>query len=359
MAKSSRLLALIAAFLLVVVLCNDPSMSVQAGSNKNYPDSLSGGVAALLDPNVTEDNLVMSATAYELNQSAGEEKPKEDTLVMVNVDSVLNVRAGVGQDTQKVGEIYKDCGGTILERQDGWTKLQSGNLIGWAKDDYLLFGEEAHNLANDVGKRIAINEAEGLRVRVEPSNEAELWGYMAKGEMMEVHSVSEDGWVSINYEGNIGYVSEEFVELDFKIATGETLDEIKARKEAEFEITRHKNFGAYETDEATKMLLAALIHCEARGESYEGQVAVGAVVMNRVRSKAYPNTIHAVIYAPYQFTPATFGIVDQVLASGKINESCIRAAEEALSGVSPVSDFTHFRTVNGREGYIIGNHVFY
>ena len=107
------------------------------------------------------------------------------------------------------------------------------------------------------------------------------------------------------------------------------------------------------------MLLAALIHCEARGESYEGQLAVGAVVMNRVRSAAYPNSIHGVIYASGQFSPAMSGKVNRVLESGKIYPSCIQAAEEALSGVSNVGDLTHFRRNDGRDGIVIGNHVFH
>ena len=107
------------------------------------------------------------------------------------------------------------------------------------------------------------------------------------------------------------------------------------------------------------MLLAALIQCEAGAESYEGKVAVGAVVMNRVRSAAYPNSIHGVIYASGQFTPAMNGKVNAVYESGKISASCIQAAEEALSGVSNVGDLTHFRRNNGREGLVIGNHVFY
>ena len=119
------------------------------------------------------------------------------------------------------------------------------------------------------------------------------------------------------------------------------------------------NYGEYTVDADTTLLLAALIHCEAGGEPYEGQVAVGAVVMNRVRSKAYPDTIHGVIYASGQFTPAMSGKVNRVLESGKIYESCIKAAEEALSGVSNVGDLTHFRRVNGREGLVIGHHVFY
>ena len=130
-------------------------------------------------------------------------------------------------------------------------------------------------------------------------------------------------------------------------------------EEAEKEAKRHVNYGEYTTDADTTLLLAALIQCEAGGESYEGKVAVGAVVMNRVRSSAYPDTIHSVIYASGQFTPAMSGKLNRVLESGKISDSCIKAAEEALSGVSNVGDLTHFRRNNGREGLVIGNHVFY
>jgi spore germination cell wall hydrolase CwlJ-like protein len=147
--------------------------------------------------------------------------------------------------------------------------------------------------------------------------------------------------------------------LDFLIDSGETIDEIKVREEAEREAKRHVNYGQYTTDADTTMLLAALIYCEAGGESYEGKVAVGAVVMNRVRSSAYPDTIHSVIYASGQFTPAMSGKVNRVLAAGKVTESCIQAAEDAISGVSNVGDMTHFRRNNGREGLVIGNHVFY
>lgn len=106
-------------------------------------------------------------------------------------------------------------------------------------------------------------------------------------------------------------------------------------------------------------LLAAIIHCEARGESYEGQVAVGAVVLNRVKSDSFPDTIKEVIYQKGQFTPVAKGTLDNVLLSGKINQSCIEAARAALSGENPIGDCLYFRTLNGTEGkYIIGNHVF-
>ena len=106
--------------------------------------------------------------------------------------------------------------------------------------------------------------------------------------------------------------------------------------------------------------MAALIYCEAGGESYEGKLAVGAVVCNRVRSASYQDTLQGVIYASGQFTPAMSGKVDRVMASGKIPQSCIDAAVEALGGYTNVGDRLYFRRNNGtREGVVIGNHVFY
>lgn len=333
-------------------------MTAHAGSTKNYLDELNGGVAAILDPVYDNSAEIIDATAKELNLTLTIEE-EESTLVMANVKDALNVRSEASEEATKVGKLYKDCGGTILERRDGWTKLQSGNIIGWAKDDYLLFDEEAEAMANDVGRLIATINTETLRVRTEPGTDAQIFGLLPKGEIVEALSEEEDGWVCIDYEGKDGYVSAEYVTLDFQIDAGETMEEIKAREEAEKEAKRHKNYGEYTTDADTTMLLAALIQCEAGGESYEGQLAVGAVVMNRVRSAAYPDSIHGVIYASGQFSPAQSGKLNAVYESGRIKESCIKAAQEALDGVSNVGDLTHFRRNNGREGLVIGNHVFY
>lgn len=357
MARSKGVLVAAMGLVLSMVVIAQTSITAEAGS-RNYLNELNGGVAAILESSRTNVAEIINATAKELNITLSQEE-EQSTLVMANVKNALNVRSEASEDAEKVGKLYKDCGGTILERKDGWTKLQSGNVIGWAKDEYLLFDEEAKSLANDVGKMIATVSTETLRVRTQPGTDATILGLLPEGEITEVIGNSEDEWVCIDYEGKDGYVSSEFVTLDFQIDAGETLEEIKIREEAEREAKRHVNYGQYTTDADTTLLLAALIHCEAGGESYEGQVAVGAVVMNRVRSKAYPDTIHGVIYASGQFTPAMSGKVNRVLESGKIYPSCIKAAEEALSGVSNVGDLTHFRRNNGREGLVIGNHVFY
>lgn len=359
MAKSRKRFTALLGLVLSLATVLQTDLSVLAmGSGLS---DMRGGVAAVLDPGSSNSAEVVGATAQELNidLNAQQEEEPESTLVMANVKNALNVRSDASEDAAKVGKLYKDCGGTIIERRDGWTKLQSGNVVGWASDEYLLFGDEALALANDVGKTVATIDASALRVRENPDLDAAVLGTVPKGEIIEVLDKGEDGWVRVDYEGSDGWVSAEYVVLDFQIDAGETIEEIKAREAAEKEAKRHVNYGEYTTDADTTLLLAALIQCEAGNEIYEGQLAVGAVVMNRVRSSAYPNSIHGVIYASGQFTPALNGKVNSLYESGRIKDSCIQAAEEAISGVSNVGDMTHFRRNNGREGIVIGNHVFY
>lgn len=112
--------------------------------------------------------------------------------------------------------------------------------------------------------------------------------------------------------------------------------------------------------ESDRYLLANLIYCEAGGETYEGQVAVGSVVINRVLSSTFPDTVVGVIYQSKQFSPVASGRLDLALASNKATASCYRAADEAMSGVTNVGSCVFFRTpIEGLSGINIGGHVFY
>lgn len=113
-------------------------------------------------------------------------------------------------------------------------------------------------------------------------------------------------------------------------------------------------------EEGDRMLLANLIYCEAGAEPYSGQVAVGAVVINRVLSSRYPNTIVGVIYQNKQFSPVNDGHLALALANDRATASCYQAADEAMSGVTNVGHCVYFRTpIPGIEGIRIGGHVFY
>lgn len=112
------------------------------------------------------------------------------------------------------------------------------------------------------------------------------------------------------------------------------------------------------TSSSDAAMLAALIQCEAGGESYEGKLAVGSVVMNRVRSSHFPNTVAGVIYQSGQFSPVASGRFASVLAKGA-NQSCRQAAGEVLGGRITVNCLYFRRNSGGIPGTVIGNHVFY
>lgn len=114
----------------------------------------------------------------------------------------------------------------------------------------------------------------------------------------------------------------------------------------------------YVPAESDDYLLGAIIQCEAEGEPYEGKLAVGSVVMNRVKSSFFPNTISGVVYQSGQFSPVASGRLAYRLSAG-VNSECLQAAQEVLNGTITLNCL-FFRTNNGIiQGTVIGNHVFY
>lgn len=114
----------------------------------------------------------------------------------------------------------------------------------------------------------------------------------------------------------------------------------------------------YVPEDSDAYLLGAIIQCEAEGESYEGKLAVGSVVLNRVKSSYFPNSISGVIYQSGQFSPVASGRLAYRLETG-VNSTCLQAAQEVLNGNITLSSL-YFRTNNGYvQGTVIGNHVFY
>ena len=179
----------------------------------------------------------------------------------------------------------------------------------------------------------------------------------------------------------IGQTSKKVLEYDELIDTAE--ETLKAREQelADTEADLEKALAQYEEEkrlaqlarqsawrdisevtfeEGDRYLLANLIYCEAGGEIYEGKVAVGAVVINRVLSSKYPDTVTGVIYQKSQFSPAGSGRLAYALSVDKATDDCYRAADEAMSGVTNVGNCLYFRTpIPGLTGQQIGNHIFY
>ncbi len=153
-------------------------------------------------------------------------------------------------------------------------------------------------------------------------------------------------------------------QLDAQNATVSALEKQLAeerRLQAASDASSWRSLGSISFEEGDRMLLANLIYCEAGGEPYAGQVAVGAVVINRLMSGAFPNTMSGVIYQNNQFSPAMSGRLAVALASDEATASCYQAADEAMAGQTNVGNCLFFRTPIPQvtPKYTIGGHIFY
>ena len=291
---------------------------------------------------------------------ASEEEPQDEwqNRLMANVEESLNVRTEASEESALAGKLRKGDVAEVTERGEEWSKITSGNVSGYVKNEFCVFGDDAHNYANENCTTNAKVLEGGLRLRAEASEEAQICDVAAP-----------EGWVAVSHGDGVAYVSSQYVEVSLATGTGITVEEeqaIIAKQKAEEEAKRAQEAAqaqaavqnapaAASYDETT--ILAATIQLEAGNEPYEGQVAVGAVIMNRVRSGGYPNSISGVVYQAGQFSVS--GRIAATAASG-VKSSCMQAAQAAIGGMDNTGGALSFAPVSsGRGGLVIGNHSFY
>lgn len=326
------------------------------------------------------DNNSTESESKEVQPELTKEEEKWQDYLMADVEQSLNVRKKASEDAEIVGKLYKGDRAKILKAGDEWTKIESGNVKGYVKTSYCVTGTKALKYAKKNCDTIATVNTDGLRLRSKQSTEkGKVITAVASGTKLKVKTKekTKDGWVAVVYDNDLCYVSEDYVDVSLKTGKGVTLEEEAAQKaaeeaakkaaaEAEAAKNAAANSGAATTqgsavsasaDDVT--LLAAIIQCEAGGCSYAGQLAVGAVVMNRVKSSSFPNTISGVIYQSGQFSPARTGKLASRLARG-VSASCRQAAMEALSGKDNTNGAKYFKYASsGQRGVVYGTVVFY
>ena len=356
---------------------------------KGLPFVMTAGIASDLTKDVilelAEANETVTVEQVQADMvMAVEEQSPWANKVMAKVEEYANIRRTPDAEGELAGKLYKGAAGDILERGEEWTKISSGTTEGYVKNDYLAFDAEAETIANAEGKTMATVQTETLRVREEASTEAGIVTLVSSGETYQVIENAGE-WLKIQCGDKQGFVSAEFVTTEFvlgkavsveeeaaakKAAEEKAAAEAKAKAEAEAKAKAKESKKETTVREATEAsyddvtLLAAVIQMEAGNESYEGKLAVGSVVINRVKSGRYPNSISAVIYQNGQFPGAGNGTLAKILSRG-VKSDCIKAAEEAISGVNNVGDYMSFIS-KGRARYsaygsytVIGNHCFY
>ena len=151
------------------------------------------------------------------------------------------------------------------------------------------------------------------------------------------------GYYTGSIDGIYGTQTQKAVRY-FQSKNGLTVDGIAGKNTlAAMGIYSSSNSNSNSSYSTNLNLLARLVHGEARGEPYEGQVAVGAVILNRVKSSKFPNTIAGVIYQSGAFTAVSDNQINVPISS---NSTVVKAAQDALNGWDPTGGAIYYFNPN-------------
>ncbi len=368
-----RILSATLALIILFTACGNT-----AGTPNNKVDSTEDGQVTV----EKEDTNVVTTPSGDTEEEAVEQEPTPEELelqewqnyVMADVKEYLNVRVEPNIEAELAGRLMKTDRAKVLEIGPEWTKIESGNLVGYVSNEFCVYGADALAYAKANCKTIATTTTDGLRIRQEMSTDSRIIKRLEEGTklIVDTSATTNEGWVAVKHNDSTYYVSADYVTVSMEVGTALTMAEIReiARAEAERKAREEQlrkeaaekvaasNAAVREVDDLT--LMAAIIYCEAGAEPYETQLAVGAVIMNRVQSSRYPNTLYDVLYQKGQFPPATNGKVARVIAQGRANASCYEAARAALAGEDNTNGCYRFNDYNGtRQGLILGGMVFW
>ena len=320
---------------------------------------------------------------------------------VIDAKDMLDIHAEANTASAVIGQVMEDGHVAILAKYNDWVQIQAGEIAGWVPAENLVETEISNEEAVAANEQViaertgetasedeffaeeevqqdetaalqaeaseaAQNEIEEVQAAEEAARiEAEAQAKAAAEEAARIEAEAQvkaaaEEAARIEAEAQAKAAAEEAAQLEAEAQAKAAVEEA-ARIEAEAQqaalAAQTAQTAAISAEELK--LLANIIYCEAGSESYVGKVAVGNVIMNRVKSASQPNTITEVVYAKGQFSPVRNGSLQRALSSDKADAACYQAAIEALAGAQPVGGKLFFRRNNGRSGQVIGHHVFY
>ena len=320
----------------------------------------------------------------------------------------VNIRAEASTDAELVGHMNIGACGDIVSQADGWVQISSGEVNGYVKAEYVTLGEEAYALAKQYYSATAVAKEDGVNLRAAADKNADVIGAVYENVTYTVTpEKSTDAWVCLQVAtGAEGYASTDYMEVTEGYRVAEKVDgtqeEAEATASEETTTEQKKVTGSVEenksttekapttqqtTTEATTQtsnssnivsssrtpvslsdadinLMASIMTLECGNESYEGQLAVANVILNRLQSGAWGSTISSVVYATNQFSVVSDSRLQGLIQNGA-QASCIQAAREACAGNNNIGDLKSFRPARNVDTSTlgtykqIGNHVFF
>lgn len=397
--------ALASIVLLVVIACN-----VGNDSSKNILESEtvseevgSGNAELKLEASLVKVNEIIVGLSVDDAEDETEEETKDTAKIeettknpyadkfIVNVNEFVNVRTEASTESALVGKIYKGGGGDVLEKGTEWSKIQSGNVIGYIKNEYAYFGEEVETHITECANIYAISTVDALRVRSSADSGNNVIATIDTGAEIQVMEKGTE-WTKVNYIGQTAYVATGYMKFEYEMAAGVTVEEEQAAIEAEAERQRLEAQAAaeaeqrrqqayqqavsasqfvetiktsgYSLSEQDAYLIACVVTAEAGGDIYEDQLAVANVILNRLKGGRYGASVYDVVYARGQFTVATNGMLARAIANGP-GSVAVQATKDALSGINNVPNYCNFAALSAanfsayNQYTIIGLQVFY
>ena len=319
---------------------------------------------------------------------------------VIDAKDMLDIHAEANTASAVIGQVMEDGHVAILAKYNDWVQIQAGEIAGWVPAENLVETEISNEEAVAANEQV-IAERTGATAsedeffaeeEVQQDETAALQAEASEAAQNEIEEVqAAEEAARLEAEAQAKAAAEEAAQLEAEAQAKAAAEEaarleaeVQAKAAAEEAARLEAEAQAKAAEEAAQLeaeaqqaalaaqaaqtaavsaeelkLLANIIYCEAGSESYVGKVAVGNVIMNRVKSASQPNTITEVVYAKGQFSPVRNGSLQRALSSDKADAACYQAAIEALAGAQPVGGKLFFRRNNGRSGQVIGHHVFY
>lgn len=281
---------------------------------------------------------------------------------VVNTAYGLNVRSSASTSASILGCLGKNTKVQITGQTGSWYQvnvtINGASVTGYVSSQYIT-KTDAADTSSDASSNVTVDTTTytkgkvtctALNLRSQASTASSVVTVLYQNTYLTIESES-NGWYKVSTTSNgrtlSGYVSADYVQ---KVSDDEANN-------------ANNTSGSLAASADDEKLLAAVVYCEAGNQSYEGQLAVANVVVNRVKSSLFPNTIKEVIFAPGQFMPANNGRLNAALQNG-VPDSCTQAAKDALAGNNNVEGYYFFMSgtfnvPNVAATLVIGDHTFY
>lgn len=163
--------------------------------------------------------------------TATESKYANKAVADIYSTTTLNIRKKGSINAKIVGKMKKGNIATVLKKGSEWSKVRSGNVTGYVKNQYLVFGDEIKNFAKQNVKKVAKVQTETLRVRKKASTDSKIVTLVSEDDKLKVKKQTDD-WAKVKVDGQTGYVSKDYAKVTYSFGKAKSMKQIQAEQAA-------------------------------------------------------------------------------------------------------------------------------